>query len=790
VASPLDSLRTLKKGNQLSATSEEELQNLSRAAGRSAVPTTPLEAGVLGANPDVAKMAGSSSSLITALRQSVKDEDDLQTASRTQQARKVQTDEERAQQQKGREFGGLGSLDSRVEELRASILAGSGQASAPQALAVNHQAVASALPPGSSPETQSQAVQLLAKIGEGTATSGDLLAAARLFGISSVADLPTLEKQLRGAFLSQSEQAANTIATSTADQITVGTLTPEQFATLGFEQGPDELAQLLGITPEQLQQLTVKQLGESVRGLQSKEFLDVQQLQAVLSDPMASRAEKEQARRLLQEAGAVGTRASESDFDSLAKQVEDANTVEFAGESYTTEELLADSFLSSLVKDYLENPAEAARLKQLEPDFAAFIERNKAALEKAAQELDGDIQQFAAVQKANQEAARLPTGQSLSDRTMSALYSDWGQLRDSAYEEKPLLGVLKNQAVPEPLRVELAQGLETIANLDSGTARELADMGLPELQAVGATEPGALKNYTDYVQQIRTIQELGPEAIWEAAFSPEERQAMEKMLQTAGEADASGLVSPPADGLVASLKGKTDDPRAVYQAVMQGLTGGSNRPLSLREMLQGGVRAGNLPTVSKALENDRRALDQSTNDSLFQKVRGLWDDGRATQDEVRAVLPALSLEETSQLQDRAQNLVGGAGAVLTAGLEQKAKERLNEKMVNRGMDSKRLYDLSMQGPRLSLEDYQVVLSFVQGFNQDLQSDPSLQNPRVIARARAELDRANVLLARWEEAHPAAVPEQRRAKKSEPLPMLQTGVGSTVIDTIEKGFRRG
>jgi hypothetical protein len=620
---------TIKQNGQLGQTSQEELNSLAGAAGRPAVPTSPLESGVIGANPDQAKMAGTDANKLNAIRQSIQESNQLATSQRQAQARKTANASEQQGQELAKKQQGLGSLQGRVQELADKLFSGQGQQFAKeQTVDVNK--LTAAIPNANDlPEAQA----LLTKVGQNTATPQEIVRAGQIFGITDVKDISALQDQLKNNFLGMSEQAGAAAAAAIPDTMTMKDLNAQQLQALGYNS-LDEMALDLGTTAQALQDTTVGNLKATIGAERRDKFSKVDQMRNILGDPNRSPAEKDQAMKVLRELGAVGTGAAEQQMANLQTQVEKGNTVDFFGKKYTTEELLNNDFISGMVKNYFDDPNIAKQLRDQEPEFASWIENNKQVLTEAAQNVDKEVADFSAKQTANMAIADTEGGH-LSDDTMKAVFDDWGTIRADSYQPPELINVLNDKAVPVNFQANMAAGLNQLAVTDPNTIKAIQDTTKQDLyNADMVADPSAVGRYINYVQQARQLNNAPPEAALQTVMpdvSDDEVQSIMKMgniLNNSGLADA---IDPQIRHLIdADGDGSVDSPEAVKGRLVDLLTAGKGTPATIKDMAGGqvGFTAANIPSVQKMFQQYQNQVSQATNSGLFGMMKDALADGK------------------------------------------------------------------------------------------------------------------------------------------------------------------
>lgn len=404
-------LKTLLKGRQksrLGLTSEEDLQSLSAKRGRALPPTQPAEAAQLGANPDQSKMAGSSANLKATLQKAasaeaapsspavVEESQTLQEAQRLRQARTERTSAEEQQRQLAERLAqSSGHLVQQTGEAAKQKLAEAGRGPEQRLQLKSELQI--------SPDQQSQVDILL---DPNRSESERAAAFNQLQGVIPAG--LSLQDAIRGpdAFASTwmaqvrdiNEQLATTAAAAAADEVLVSDLyAPEEMEALGQD---------LGLSLEELQGMSAQDLQQAFDAQISEEFSSVERLRAIASDPAASPADRQEALQQLEDLGAVDVVALEEDeARQLAADIEAADEIEIAGNTYTVEELLDDEEITALITNYLETGEGEEVLKELE--LFNWVDTNRGLLERAAASVEDSTKRLAEKQKATYEKAQL-----------------------------------------------------------------------------------------------------------------------------------------------------------------------------------------------------------------------------------------------------------------------------------------------------------------------------------------------------------------------------------------------
>lgn len=526
--------RVLKGAGGLTTTSQEEVEKLAAEKGRVSAPIQPLETSSIGGNEDQAKMAGTPNQRLSALRTAVQQSVDYSTAKRREQTSGTgdQQAQRLAQEAELQKLEGLGQLSSRVKQIALNRF--SQQYSEPDQLELESEQLESLDP------------AILGRIQSGQATQSDMLVAAEQLGITEVGDVGQLGARLMEALGTDSGTMTEWLSGLAEGQLTLSEFQPEDLTALGYDSMA-ELADSLGMTEEEASQLSLEGLSDVIDQKQAEMFDSARQLRQVLTDPTATPAAREAARKQLGQLQAVGIDDVEIQFDNLEQSIERGQTVKFDGQEIPVSELLSSEGLELLISQAMSSDESMEALKESEPELHAFIENNRAAFEQLTQEVDADAQAFIDLQQQNMELASTPEGvPDISDDVMSQWYDDWGQLRAEQYEPNGFLQLMQDPAVSGQVKETLAiaadtfnrQGLtEVIDQLGSLSSEEILGLGLKNADAV--------TKYANNLKARERLSELDPktqdDVILRDYFGVTDTKHLEGMLKEAMALKAAGV---------------------------------------------------------------------------------------------------------------------------------------------------------------------------------------------------------------------------------------------------------
>jgi len=182
-------------------------------------------------------------------------------------------------------------------------------------------------------------------------------------------------KDLLSLYRSADDMIIDTLVKNIADKITIGDLSED----LGYSNA--ELSTLLHVPDVSL--LSIAGFRDALSTLISEEFSEVDNLNARSQDPSLNAMEREELLTELRTLGSSGLRTQERAMKDLHSSLEGSERVEFMGKTYTTEELLRDKTLSSILRQYLtaDPNSELARgFREKNPHMASFIQENRETL--------------------------------------------------------------------------------------------------------------------------------------------------------------------------------------------------------------------------------------------------------------------------------------------------------------------------------------------------------------------------------------------------------------------------
>lgn len=475
--SPLQNKLRTSSGQLANVSSEELAAQTGRAA-----PTSPMENKVIGGTPQQAAMAGTPNQKTSALRQAIQGSASLQTRQRLQQPTTQISDAQQAQKDKLSELQALSGMEGRVGDLLNKQFS---EASTLEGLQFNLD---------KAPEDDRG---LLQRIQEGDTKAIAEYANKKGISAQQAAD------EIRANYAIDSGISEQVSAT-TASLINN---TEVDFTELGYESS-DQVAELLGIDPEEFMNMN---LGDTIDFINKKieeEYSSADSLRAILDDPSVGPAEKADARQQLRDMGAVGIKAAESDAEQLADDVAQSKTIEFNGEETTIDKILEDEYLEGVIANALENEEFMDELKENEPGLAKFIQENKDILTGISEQIDENTQMVIETTEANKALSG-----GLDESIMKSIYGDdWGQVSDTKLEvgENGLLSYVNDASISTETKQNVTKNINELSKKYPGLVDKFANMSAADISALGldGSNPAKLEQINSYYAGLEKYKNL------------------------------------------------------------------------------------------------------------------------------------------------------------------------------------------------------------------------------------------------------------------------------------------
>lgn len=525
-------------GGVLSEESPEEIQSLASKAGMQAPPITPAGAGMLGANPDQQKMMGTPAQKQAALSLATQPAQSLQDTLRRQQVRGQTTGEEKGSIQKSQDMQNLGTLGDRVND----FINGQRQLLQEQATKASQgQGVQVATSSEFKGKDVGPIKDLLAQLRANPGDQNTMLQVNQALGYD-------INRQLDPNEINQLYQSATDVISSGAAGVVDSDLNVDDLVNdpkFGYDK--QHLAGLLGVPADQVGSMTVGQIRDQVNKAQAEEFSKTQQLEQQAQSGQLGQAERGLARGLAKEASRTGVRASEADVQHLESQIQNADQVQFAGQSYKIDDLLRDDTISGLIVNYLQSGPDSdirRQIDQNEPQLRAFIEKNKTLLDSVSGQLSGSARQFQETQEANKRVANLG-GIQLDEKLASAFIPNFGKLSASRVDSNSVPLLQYANSLPQDQQRIVAQGLNSTVARFPDSLEQFKGLSAPELANLQIGTPGGnIDRWVKNQEEAARVASIRPEdtnaivnAYYGGSVSPEQIQGeaqKSKSLNTLG----------------------------------------------------------------------------------------------------------------------------------------------------------------------------------------------------------------------------------------------------------------
>jgi len=389
-------------------------------------PTTQYTAQALGASPDSTKMIGTKAQKEPVLQERVAKEETLSGAQRLDEGRMQALPPEQAAAQKADRLKAFGSLGSRVETLVQQQMEQAGQAqqtpilsdeNIATTLGINQEQLTRDLEDPNSEASQVRSLlQQLADNPTGDAAEQILVQLDALPGVSRDVAQNMIDTTLAAT--------GEAVATSVIDNVTLGEL---DISSLGMGSAAD-VAQLIGVTPAELPNMSLKDLQDRVTQVQQAEFDRAKDLRARLASLPRGSVQRKLIMEQLRDLGQVGVIGAETEVAETVEDIDQSQMVMVGEEEYDINELLDDENLTNLIVDYLAAD-DKERDKIFPPeDFAglrAWVDENQLALADLSTTIGKTTQEFETVQQEWKDLGRIGEDISLPPDVLQALAPGW-----------------------------------------------------------------------------------------------------------------------------------------------------------------------------------------------------------------------------------------------------------------------------------------------------------------------------------------------------------------------------
>jgi hypothetical protein len=272
-------------------------------------------------------------------------------------------------------------------------------------------------------------------------------------------------------------------------------LTVADFNALG--SSADEVASILGLTPDEVSNLTVSQLQSALASAELG-LGAVEETTAGMASSLLSSTERAALKDYLVQLEERGLAGSATQYDSLLRDIDAGTTVSVGGKNYSIEELLADGAFSAIAAQYLADPTSdwAKKLAESEPEFVKYLSANSDNLKSLITSAGQSAKELGELQKAT--AAKF---EGLDPATVKALTGiDLGEFATKAIDTagfSPAVQAVIN--APAAAKKTVGSNLAILNStlgpeyLNKLSAADVANLGLDRQDSPGVAWAEAIK---------------------------------------------------------------------------------------------------------------------------------------------------------------------------------------------------------------------------------------------------------------------------------------------------------
>jgi hypothetical protein len=264
-----------------------------------------------------------------------------------------------------------------------------------------------------------------------------------------------------------------------------------------------QLSELLGV-PD-VSQLSISEVDNLVQDQAAQVNNEIMSLQAKIQDPTLSAQDKELLNDRLREFGYVGASATQEEFDNLVQELETDQQIEMGDETYSLEELLSDPTITGMMDDYLNDPEGliGKELKEKYPDLTNFVDQNKNAIKGMFDQMGSDTREAIDNYKYNLNLKNTDAGP-LSDSLMNQLMPGWNEWSDQKKTEvPPVLSYLNDKQIPPEKRTTFLNRLSA-ADGDPNLLKALNSFTPEQITAYGLDDVNNKAGYDNWVNAVKT----------------------------------------------------------------------------------------------------------------------------------------------------------------------------------------------------------------------------------------------------------------------------------------------
>ena len=665
--------KLVKRGSQLFEAAPDSLANqVKRQGGLPGSVVSPEAAAGLGLTQDQAKMAGSGAQLQKAIRESVEPEKQL---ARQAPVRMTQTESEQAAKARAEQMGRLEGLGTRVGGLVQNYI---------------------------KEAAESQAVQLAKPKADMAKIKNDFpsLTEAQLAKVQAAIETNTIDAELWTIFpqaksadelttalakynSAQKELVTTNLKNTFGPNVTLAQLKPDDYAALGL-QGLGDIASILGRPESELRSMSIDEFQSAISNITQQDFDKVEELSRIANDAFYPANVRESAQAELRTLSSTGVQATEADVNRLNESIQSADTITVGDEEMTVAELLSDEGMTSVVASYLDDVKGdyQALIKEQFPALSAFIEQNKQALKKAADNLASSVKTSANIQQSNAKIERATDANvPMTDFNKMAFgpdydptkptNTDWSLRKTEAH--KVLDPETKEFSSEE--KTEYAKFLNDMARVNPDLLKSgYMNLNAAQLRAkvpAGMSFRDYLRQTSDYQTNVKNLADpsLSPERAIYSAFGDDSgdnfrnfvdnyrQYALSRELGYADIPEGQKAILNVLDGAMAD--GRVD--AAELAGVRDKLAG----------FLQSGYRIEDNKSLFDMVKDVGNSLTANTVGVLWNLVK----DGVVSADDAAQIVELKETDQISRLYDK----LGAKGLTVEGGVQ----ERIGSTLVNK-----------------------------------------------------------------------------------------------------------
>jgi hypothetical protein len=478
---------------------QQSSSELAASKGLQVPPVTASGMGAIGGTPQQQAMAGTPLQKQSAIAAATKvaaptGESQLEQA-KTLRGPSVASVEDEAKKRKAAGFASaMGTFGDKATELVEGALTGLVAATGP---AVAVEDTAPIVANITDPATKEKVTALLTKLASTALSPADR--------VQAEADLNAELNRTPASILTAEQKttlyksATGTVASFAGKQLAAAKgpdtkLTVEDFSLLGTTV--EELSALTGLSADQITNMSVSDLQNTLSTVGQQQFGETQAVQAGMASGLLSSTERAALRDTLRSMEETGVAGAESQFVSVLRDIDEGTTVDIGGKSYSVEEILSEETLTGILTDYFNDPKSKSSLllAKSEPGLVAWANKNSEGLKTLIAASGKTSAELGQIQK-DAKAAYGTLGEQQPGLLASLTGTDLSKIQTAVPTKDPTTGLWSVAGKALPLVVQSV--MNAPVNQQAQMSTSLATLS----EAVGSEE---LKTYTP--EQIAALQ--------------------------------------------------------------------------------------------------------------------------------------------------------------------------------------------------------------------------------------------------------------------------------------------